>query len=416
MCCTREWINIRLQYTELPRILRGFCVSWPDYPMPDRRPSTLSLTRADVCYCFAMVVLALLVYFLAKSQVVPMWSDKVTFDGSYYRDIAMHGYAFNGDIESKQNISFLPLQAAVMAAADALLPGHNYSLKIALTGAVVMLGTLLGLFSLLQEFASKQAARLTALVWACGPLAFYSFVGYTEPLFALATIWCLVALQRGWLWAATLIVGAASLGRPQAIVLGVMVSVELLRKAHWRPWRMLDGTAVFKVAVMAAPLMALASWQAWRFGDSLVYVNSLEAWRLGGFVDGALPFLPAAHYFFTALSDPPAQLTLWVVMLGGMTMLLVATTLAFSAVLPPRVLMLYLGLLLFLAVLASFDATNVARHVTFMVPWAMVIGTAVAMMDGRERNKYIAMLPLLAFFTMINIVAVARYYRGEWVS
>ncbi len=384
--------------------------------MTDKPASPLRLGWADIGYCLVLVAFALLVYLLAKGQVMPMWGDKVTFDGSYYRDIAMHGYAFNGDIESKQNISFLPLQAAVMAIADALLPGHNASLKIALTGVVVMFGTLLGFFALLQEFAGKQAARLTALIWACGPLAFYTFVGYTEPSFALATVWCLVALQRRWLWTASLIVGVASLGRPHAVVLGALVGVELLRQAHWRPWRMLDGTSIFKLALMAAPLMALASWQAWRFGDSLVYVNSLEAWRLGSFMDGVLPFFPALHYFFESLTTPPAQLTPWVVMLGGMTMLLVATTFAFSTLLPLRVWSLYVGLLAFMGVFVSFDATNVARHVTYLVPWAIALGMAIAGAGGRERNKYVAMLPLLAFFTMINVLAVARYYSGEWVS
>jgi Mannosyltransferase (PIG-V)). len=384
--------------------------------MTDDHISPLRLDSADVWYCLVLVALALLVYFLAKGQAVPMWGDKVTFDGSYYLDIAMHGYAFNGDIESKQNISFLPLQAAIMAATDALLPGHNHALKMALTGAVVMFGTLLGFFALIPAFSSRQAARLAALVWALGPLAFYTFVGYTEPLFALATIWCLVALHRHWMWTASLIVGAAVLGRPQAVILGLLVGVELLRQAQWRPWRLLDGTAVFKMVVMAAPLMAFASWQAWRFGDSMVYTNSLEAWRLGSFDDGMLSFFPALHYFFEALTTQPPQLTAWVVMLGGLTLLLVSTTFAFSTVLPARVLALYVGLLAFLAVFVSFDAANVARHVSFMVPWAIAIGSGIAMIDGRERNKYLAMLPLLAFFVTINVLAVMRYYRGEWVS
>lgn len=179
---------------------------------------------------------------------------------------------------------------------------------------------------------------------------------------------------------------------------------------------MLDGTAVFKIAVMVAPMMAFASWQALRFGDSLAYVNSLEAWRRGSFIDGNASFFPAIGYFFEALNTTPPQLAAWVVMLGSATLMLVSLTLAFSVVLPLRIRALYLGLLLFLAIFSSFDATNVARHVFFMVPWAIALGTVVAMMKGSWRNKCIALVPFVLVCIVINVAAVARYYRGEWVS
>lgn len=384
--------------------------------MSDSRLPPIRLNRTDVLYCAVLAIVALLIFLVAKTQAIPMWKDVVTFDGYYYLDIAQHGYAFNGDIESKQNISFLPLEAAALAVVDGLLPGHNSFLKIALFGVAVMFGTLLGFFVLMQDYADKQAARITALIWACGPLALYNFVGYTEPLFALATIWCLVALHRGWMWTASLIAGAALLGRPHAVVLMALVGVELLRQAQWRPWRMLDGTAVFKIAVMAVPMMAFASWQALRFGDSLAYVNSLEAWRRGSFIDGNVSFFRAIGYFFDALTTAPPQLAYWVVMLGSVSLMLVSVTLAFSMVLPLRVRALYLGLLLFLAISASFDAINVARHVFFMVPWAIALGMAVALMKGSWRNKYIALVPFVLICTVINVAAIARYYRGEWVS
>ena len=179
---------------------------------------------------------------------------------------------------------------------------------------------------------------------------------------------------------------------------------------------MLNGTTVLKLVVMAGPIMIFASWQALCFGDSLVYVNSLEAWRLGGFIDGNLSFLPAVKYFIQSLTTSPPQLTYWTVMLGSITLVMVSMTLALSPVLPRRVLTLYAGLLLFLIFFTSFDATNGARHVFFMAPWAITIGITISTIARGWRSRYIAVIPFALVCTLINVVAVARYYHGEWVS
>lgn len=40
-----------------------------------------------------------------------------------------------------------------------------------------------------------------------------SWLGYTESPFALATVWCLVALHRRWMWTASVVAGLAMTGR-----------------------------------------------------------------------------------------------------------------------------------------------------------------------------------------------------------
>lgn len=386
------------------------------YQMSDNQKRAVCLEPTEFFYCAALAIVAFIVFSLAKMQAIPFLQDLVTFDGHFYLAIAQHGYAFDGNIVDKQNVAYLPLEAAFMFVVDKLLPGRNAALKIAILGVAILFGTLVGLFALLKDYVGKHAAHITTLLWAFGPLTFYYFVGYSEPLFALATAWCLVALHRGWLWTASLIVGVMLLGRPHTVILGILVGFELLRQSHWRPWRMLNTDAPFQIAVMVAPLMAFATWDALRFGDAAVYINSLEAWRVGSFVDGNLSFFPALGYYFAMLSTSAPQMTSWTAMLACMTLALLTLSLALSGVLPKRILALYLGLLFFVAVSTSFDAENVTRHVTFMVPWAITLGIVIAEAKVRWWNKYLAVTPLILFFLLINVTAVARYYHGEWVS
>lgn len=374
------------------------------------------LDRQDWLFCAALTVLALGIFIYAEAQARSFLFNLVTFDGDFYLSIAKHGYAFSGNLHAKQNVSFLPLEAGAIALFRWLLPGHNDFLKIAILGALALFGILVGFCALLRARCGRHAAWMAGLLWALSPMALYHFVGYTEPLFALATVWCLVALDRRWLWAASIIAGLAVIGRPQAVVLTFFVAFELLRQAGWRPWRLLDAATMAKLVLLAFPLMAYATWMAWRFGDSMLYANSMVAWRLGNLVDGMLPFWSAVPYFFHAVSEGLPALTLWTTMLGGMTLLAILLTLAFSPVAPARVAWMYVAFLLFLAVTTSFDVKNIARHAFFLAPWAIIMGVALAQSPGAPWKKYLALLPLLVICVLINIVAVTRFYNGLWVS
>lgn len=341
----------------------------------------------------------------------------VAFDGKYYLDIAKNGYHFSGLIQERQSISFFPLEALAIDLARWVLPGENDSLKITFLGALALFGTLLGIHVLLGERGGKQAARLAALLWAFSPLAFYNFVGYTEPLFALGTVWCLIALRRRCLWGASVIAGIAMLGRPQAIVLVLFTAVELLASTGWRPWRLLKIGPMLKLVTLAAPLMALATWMVLRFDDSFIYVNAGAAWRhyynsAGNF----LPFFQAIEFFMRGIGSESPALTHWKVMLGSVSMLLVAVTLMLSFAASKREAMMYLAFIVFLGVVVSFDVSNFARHTLYLVPWVIITGAALAQLPGKEWQKHLAIMPVLALFTLINLHAVMRFFRWEWVS
>lgn len=374
------------------------------------------LDRWDWGFCVLLTLLALAIFIFAEAGTRSFLANIVTFDGRFYRDIAERGYAFSGNLHVKQNVSFLPLEAGAIALFRWLLPGHNDFLKIALLGALALFGILIGFFMLLSDRYGKHAARLAALVWALSPMALYHFVGYTEPLFALATVWCLVALGRRWMWSASVIAGLAVIGRPQAIVLVVFVAVELLRQADWRPWRLFNAISMSRLVLLVLPLMIYATWMAVRFGDSMLYANSMVAWRHGSLVEDFLPFWSAVPYFFHSVSDGSPALTLWTTLMGGMTLLAILLTLTFAPVAPSRVAWMYVAFVFFLAATVSFDVKNIARHAFYLAPWAAILGIALAKSPGAARKKYLAVTPFLLVCVLINIVAISRFYCGLWVS
>ena len=370
----------------------------------------------DWLFCALLTLVALGIFVGAEAETLSFLNNLVTFDGSFYLDIAKHGYAFSGDLYAKQNVSFLPLEAGAIALFRWLLPGHNDFLKIAILGALALFGILVGFFALLSDRHSKHAARLAGLLWAFSPVSLYHFVGYTEPLFALATVWCLVALHRRWLWTASVLAGLAVVGRPQAAVLTLFVAFEVLHQTGWRPWRLFDAATSAKLVLLVLPFMGYASWMAWRFDDSMLYVNSMLAWVSGSLGGGVQPFWGAVPYFLHAVSEGLPVLTLWTTLLGGMTLLLIVLTLAFAPAAPARVAWMYVAFLLFLWVTTAFDVKNIARHVFFLAPWAIIMGVALAKTPGRSWLKYLAVAPLLMVCVLIDIEAVIRFYHGLWVS
>lgn len=374
------------------------------------------LDRRDWLFCLALTLLALGTFVYAEAEARSLLFNLVTFDGRFYLDIAKHGYAFSGNLHAKQNVSFLPLEAGAIALFRWLLPGHNDFLKIAILGALALFGILVGFFVLLRDRFGSDAARLASLVWALSPMALYHFVGYTEPLFALATVWVLVALQRRWLWTASVIAGLIVIGRPQGVVLVLFVGIELLRQAGWRPWRLFDPASMSKLVLLALPVMAYASWMAWRFGDSMLYANSMLAWVSGSLSGGILPFWDAIPYFLHAASADLPVLTTWTAMLGGVALLTILLALAFAPVAPARVAWMYVAFLVFLAATTSFDVKNIARHTFFLAPWAVIMGIALAKSPGAAWKKYLTLAPFLVVCVLIEIAAVARFYNGLWVS
>lgn len=366
--------------------------------------------------CLLLTLLALALFAWAKLQVLPGLQGPPTFDGQYYLSIAQSGYHFDGVLEHKQNISFLPLMALAMAVALKLLPGLTPMLVIVVLGCVILFATLLGIYRLTQRLYGVDAARLAALLWAFSPLAFYNFTGYSDPLYAALAVWVLKFTLEENFWPACALAGIAVLARPQAVVLVGIVFVALCWANRREKLRILTTRAPLQAMLMALPIFALATYFVHAFGDSAVYVNSLEAWRLGSFSDGNVSSLMQLADLVKAASADWPTLTLWTTLLAGLTLGLTLGLIALALDNHPLVTGLFLGTLGFLLLVNAFSIINVARHVFFTVPWVILAGVACTRAARTPARQLLALGPWLAFSMLINFVAVTRYYTALWVS
>lgn len=176
------------------------------------------------------------------------------------------------------------------------------------------------------------------------------------------------------------------------------------------------GPAVGQIALLFLPIMAFATWAALHFGDSLVYVNSVEAWRRGSIFDGNYWAWPALRYFFDAIAHNAAEITAWLTMLSTLSFGVIAWTLMLSRKTESRLVTLYVLLLLFTFATSSLDIMNVARHSFFMVPWVVILGIAITKCRPFHWANLTGLLLWLVVSGFVQIAAVDRYYRGEWVS
>lgn len=371
----------------------------------------------EALLCLTLALASLLVFAYGKIGVFPGIDGPIAFDGNYYTLIGERGYSFSGRIEEQNTTAFLPLMGFAIQGARFVIPGHFPLAEVATLGFVILLLTLLGIHRLTYSLSgSYSAAGVAIALWALSPIAFYNFVGYADPLYALLTVWTLLLAVKERYWGACMLAGLAMLTRPQAAVLVIFVigMLMLQRRAEWRS--LLSSAVPAQTALTLLPILLFSTYCAIAFGDSAVYVNSLEAWRNGSFLDGNLPVWKAVPYFVKTASEGANALSVWTIFLASTTLCMVFGLLLFALNASRTIAMFYVATLLFLAATISFDAINFARHMFFLVPWVMLAAIAHVRADPGRWIRIPVLLAWIGFSVSVNLVAVGRYYRGEWVS
>lgn len=385
------------------------------FPFKFRFSEGSSSWRVGISTASVLTLLSLALFLWAKAQVLPGWNAPLTFDGMYYQSIFEHGYAFTGDIEQKGNTAFLPLTAGLIGLAS-LLPGTNAYLEVVVVGALVLFGTLLGIYRLASGYSDEAAGVAASVLWAFSPMAFYNFLGYSEPVFALLTVWALLALKSERLWWAVVLAGLSMLARPVGFILATWILANIVWGYRKKPMEIFTGVTISQISLLFLPIMSFATWAALHFGDSLVYVNSVEAWRRGSILDGNYWVWPALCYFFDAIASDSAQITPWVTMLTTLSLGVIAWTMMLARKAESGLVTLYVLFLLFTFGTASLDIMNIARHSFYMMPWVVVLGIAVTRARPAHWASWSGLLVWVIVSGVIQVVAVDRYFRGEWVS
>ncbi|MBU6328426.1 MAG: hypothetical protein KGR18_00555 [Acidobacteria bacterium] len=184
----------------------------------------------------------------------------MAWDGTWYRDIAQHGY---GSLPA-EGLRFFPLYPLLGRLSDLLMPT---TLALVLVANLCSLALLVVFLRLLRR-ERLDRATIDRSLWylVLFPGAFVLVWAYAEALFLLAALVVFLAIRtRRWWWAAA--AGfLAGLARPLGVFLAVPVAIELVRG-----WRGIDRAERLRgLVAVIAPVAGSGSYLLWvgtRFGD-----------------------------------------------------------------------------------------------------------------------------------------------------
>jgi hypothetical protein len=188
----------------------------------------------------------------------------VSWDSGRFLYIAAHGYAYVPGYRHPESILASYPGYPLVIDTIAWVPGiglkrAGFAVTIAAGLAAAWGLTRLGM-ALIGE---RRLSLVMVAVWAVAPASFVLSMVYSEALFCALAIWCLVALvERRWLTAGVLTIGAGLARSSTAVALVAAVTVAALpaviaalrarqpAATWWRP----------AVALLLSPLGVLAYW------------------------------------------------------------------------------------------------------------------------------------------------------------
>lgn len=267
-----------------------------------------------------------------------------SWDASFYRTIAEHGYPHDLPADGSGHVvpnpwAFLPVFPGVVRAVMSVT-GASFWVAGVLVATVCGAGACVVLFRLVLAVADARRARWATALFAFGATGYLLQVAYAESMFLLLLFGALLALVRRRYWLVAVLGVVAAFTRPGVLALAVALAVHLV--VRWVADRrgvaghgvdrsvaggpVVRGRGTFpwreRVAVVAAGLVVAAAGLAWPVVASAVtgrpgaYLDTELSWWVG-FV-GRVDFTPLTPWFLMAGRWlGPAGLVLVVVVLAG---------------------------------------------------------------------------------------------------
>jgi hypothetical protein len=179
----------------------------------------------------------------------------VAWDGTWYRDLAIHGYRG----VPIQGVRFFPLFPLVGRVLAAPFGGHVSAVLVIVANVASLVAAVLLRRLVLLERHDHALAERAVWVSILFPSAFVLVLAYAEAIMLVATIGAFLCLRRRrWWWAAALGLVAA-LSRPLGVVVAVPALVEGIVGFGAAPAR----DRVARLAAVVAPIAGLVAYLAW---------------------------------------------------------------------------------------------------------------------------------------------------------
>lgn len=241
------------------------------------------------------------------------------FDAQWYLQIARDGYR-DGD----PSAAYFPLYPLATRLAGVLV-GDRWLLAGTLVSNVALLVALVLLHRLTSDVLSESAARWAVVLLLLNPMAFFLYAPYSESLFLLLALGCLLWLRQGRWVAATAAASLATATRSTGVVLGLAMAAEALHQEGWRPrtataWRRLCSRAGLTVLTLSGVTSYLGYWALRGDGDAPLTTQRSAfqreaSWPWTSLVDGV-------RFAAGSLDDPGAVIMNLIVALTLVTLLL----------------------------------------------------------------------------------------------
>jgi hypothetical protein len=238
-----------------------------------------------------------------------------SWDASFYRTIAEHGYPRVLPTDAAGHVvpnpwAFLPLFPGVVRAVMSLT-GASFWVAGVLVATLCGAGACVVLFRLVLAVADARRARWATALFAFGATGYLLQVAYAESMFLLLLFGALLALVRRRYGLVAVLGVVAAFTRPGVLALAVAVAVHLV--VRWVAARRAAGAAAVdgepfpwreRVVVVGTGLVVAAAGLAWPVVASTVtgrpgaYLDTELSWWVG-FV-GRVDFTPLTPWFLMA--------------------------------------------------------------------------------------------------------------------
>ncbi|MGN8049685.1 hypothetical protein ACTJKO_08325 [Curtobacterium sp. 22159] len=225
-----------------------------------------------------------------------------SWDASFYRTIAEHGYPTTLPLDAGGHVApnpwaFLPVFPA-LARAVMPLTGGSFWIAGVLVATVAGAGACVLLYRLVLAVGYSHRARWATALFAFGPTAFLLQVAYAESTFLLLLFGALLALVRRRYWLVAPLGVVAAFTKPGVLALAVALAVHLV--VRWRTERRALPVRD-AVGIVVSGLVVAAAGLAWPVIASAVtgrpnaYLDTELSWWVG-FV-GRQNFAPLTPWF-----------------------------------------------------------------------------------------------------------------------
>ncbi len=219
-----------------------------------------------------------LLHSLVRLQGVPFGQMLVSWqkwDVHWFQLVAANGYTQTKDA------AFFPLMPLLMKAIGwpltPLMGDTAYYAAGVLVSNVAFLGALILFQSLVEREFDVGTGQRAVLYLALYPKALFTFTAYSEGVFLLLAIGCMLLLRRGHFGWAGVLAALATLDRLAGLALLLPMAIELYQRYHWNlgQWIKNGWSALLTAVAFAGYMVTLGL----TLGDPLAFSHAEAIWK-----------------------------------------------------------------------------------------------------------------------------------------